>query len=126
MDMLSHIVPEARNSLNLFTTFDIFIGWQYRNGRKQVADWASATGTFSFLPLLLYTLFLFFLAKNKVIPNVPRQYQSITTYLLIIFIPVIAILNEIASFVGVSRRKCSPSPYPFCVAINLTFFTQVK
>jgi len=86
IDFLSHITPAARKSLPLFKSLDIFI--------------ASA----SFLPLLFYTLFLFLFSSEKLIQNLPQRYQRIVKYLIIIFIPTIVALDEINSFVGISRR----------------------
>jgi hypothetical protein len=63
----------------------------------------------SFLPLLLYTLFLYLFTSGKLIQSLPQRYRRITKYLIIIFIPAIVTLNEIGSFVGISHRKCSPS-----------------
>ncbi|KIM74083.1 hypothetical protein PILCRDRAFT_14728 [Piloderma croceum F 1598] len=91
IDLLSHITPAARKSLPLFKSLDIFI--------------ASA----SFLPLLFYTLFLFLFSSEKLIQNLPQRYQRIVKYLIIIFIPTIVALNEINSFVGISRRTLQGS-----------------
>src|ERR1700676_3102707 len=80
---------------------------KHRNENEQIADLPSATASFSFLPLLLYMLYLFLFASGKLIPKLPQRYQSITNYLIVIFIPAILIISEIGSFVGISRRTCS-------------------
>ncbi|CAL1709980.1 unnamed protein product [Somion occarium] len=84
IDFLAHALPIPRHSLDIFKGLDIFIG------------------ALSFSPLLLYTLYLFLLTTQDVLPGFPRRMQAISKYVLIGFIPFIVVANELASFVGIS------------------------
>ncbi|GLB39973.1 hypothetical protein LshimejAT787_0704830 [Lyophyllum shimeji] len=86
VEMLSHILPAARDHADVFRAFDTVL--------------AAA----SFLPVLLYTLFTFLFARVELITGLPNRLQTIAKLLLLIFIPAIVAGNEAASFVGISRR----------------------
>ncbi|KAH7915877.1 hypothetical protein BJ138DRAFT_1176159 [Hygrophoropsis aurantiaca] len=85
-DMLSHVAPAARNSLSIFKAMDIFVG------------------SVSFIPLLFYAVFLFWLSFREFIPNLPIRHQALPRYLLILFIPALVAINEVSSFVGITIR----------------------
>ncbi|ESK87764.1 hypothetical protein Moror_11301 [Moniliophthora roreri MCA 2997] len=85
LDTLSHVLPAVRNNFNAFRIIDLTLG------------------AASFVPLLLYTLFLFFFTCAETLNVVPRKFQRIGKGLLIVFIPIILITNEIASFIGIQH-----------------------
>ena len=60
-----------------------------------------ATGSMSFVPMLSYTSYLFWMSYREFIISLPPRYQSTLKCLLIIFIPMVITTNEVASFVGV-------------------------
>lgn len=55
--------------------------------------------------MLFYASYLFWLSHRELITSLPPRYQSIPKFLLMILIPVVVAVNEVASFVGVSIRK---------------------
>ncbi|KAG9307980.1 hypothetical protein JVU11DRAFT_12028 [Chiua virens] len=82
LDVLSHVVPAARNSLSLFKVLDFLLG------------------AVSFTPILLYTLSLYRLSFQNFLPAFPRNlqpYLEISLPLLLLFAVAI---NEVSSFVG--------------------------
>jgi len=85
-EMLTHILPAARASANVVKVLDIVLG------------------AASFLPIFFYILFLFLFARSEFIAALPLRLQAIAKLLLIITIPAIITLNELASFIGVSHR----------------------
>lgn len=115
LELLSHTLPAVRDSLRIFQPVDITL---------------AAT---SFIPILLYTLFVFLFTRAELLDTLPRRLQGIATLLLAIFIPSIIALNEVASFVGISRRVLTLNGRP-TVAIGFssdadqnlwTFFTSL-
>ncbi|KAF9261381.1 hypothetical protein L218DRAFT_961390 [Marasmius fiardii PR-910] len=86
LEMLSHILPAARDNLNVFKIIDIFIG------------------AASSVPLLLYTFFLLLFTSAETLDVVPLRFQRIGKALLVLFIPLIIASNAIASFVGITYR----------------------
>ncbi|KAJ7080976.1 hypothetical protein B0H15DRAFT_475780 [Mycena belliarum] len=86
LELLSHTLPAVRDSVSVFSVVDIFLG---------------AT---SFFPILFYTLFVYLFTRAELIDTLPKRFQRIANTLLLIFIPAIIALNELSSFVGISRR----------------------
>ncbi|KAJ7172996.1 hypothetical protein C8R43DRAFT_978153 [Mycena crocata] len=86
LELLSHTIPAVRDSVSVFTIVDIVLG---------------AT---SFLPIFFYTLFVYLFTRGELIDTLPKRFQRIANVLLVFFIPVIVALNELSSFVGISRR----------------------
>ncbi|KAI8989181.1 hypothetical protein BD414DRAFT_486330 [Trametes punicea] len=87
LDVLTHTLPSIGTSLESFRSLDITIG------------------AGSFIPLFLYTLFLYLLTTTELVPSLPTALHRITRYLLLAFIPLILLLNELGSFVGISYRS---------------------
>ena len=77
----------------------------------------SHPGAASFLPLLLYALALYLLTTTDFIPSLPYRFHNIAKYVLIAFIPLIIVLNELSSFVGITYRK---SPQSHAVMVQYT------
>lgn len=86
LELLSHTLPAVRDSLPVFQSVDISL--------------AAA----SFLPILLYTLFVFLYMRSELLDSLPRRFRTMAALLLLIFIPAIVALNEVASFIGISRK----------------------
>ena len=61
-------------------------------------------GVLSFVPILLYTAFLYTLTRSSFIPFIPRRFQRVATYTLLVFIPIMLATNEVGSFVGITYR----------------------
>ncbi len=71
---------------------------------RLVDNWIN-TGVGSFITLFLYTFALYLLTTAELVPSLPVRFQNIAKYVLIAFIPLIVILNELASFVGITYRE---------------------
>ncbi|TFK52970.1 hypothetical protein OE88DRAFT_1656687 [Heliocybe sulcata] len=84
IDLLAHIFPATRNSLDVFRILDIFIG------------------AASFIPILCYVLFLFFFLRRDFLPSLPRRFQRIAQFTLMLFIPSIIAADLVGSFIGIS------------------------
>ncbi|KAI0719824.1 hypothetical protein C8T65DRAFT_34918 [Cerioporus squamosus] len=87
LDLLTHTLPTIGNSLDSFRSLDIIVG---------VA---------SFIPLFLYTFALYLLTTTDLIPALPVRFQNLAKYVLIAFIPLIILMNELGSFIGITYRS---------------------
>ncbi|KAJ7165327.1 hypothetical protein C8R46DRAFT_867901, partial [Mycena filopes] len=86
LELLSHNIPAVRDNVSVFSIVDIVLG---------------AT---SFLPIFFYTFFVYLFTRGELIDTLPKRFQRIANTLLLVFIPAIVALNELSSFVGISRR----------------------
>ncbi|KAF9045529.1 hypothetical protein BJ165DRAFT_1477986 [Panaeolus papilionaceus] len=84
MELVANIVPAVRDNLSLFRNFDRGIG------------------VTSFLPIFFYTFFLYLFTGSELVETLPYRIKRGSRLILIIFIPVIVIFNETASFIGIS------------------------
>ncbi|KAI0664132.1 hypothetical protein C8Q70DRAFT_1049646 [Cubamyces menziesii] len=87
LDLLTHTLPSLGSSLDSFRSLDIVIG------------------AGSFIPLFLYTFFLYLLTTTELVPSLPAGLQRIAKYTLLAFIPLIIVLNELGSFIGITYRS---------------------
>ncbi|TFK81845.1 hypothetical protein K466DRAFT_590986 [Polyporus arcularius HHB13444] len=87
LDLLTHSLPTIGNSLDSFRSLDIIVG---------VA---------SFIPLFLYTFALYLLTTTELIPALPARFQNLARYVLLAFIPLIILMNELGSFIGITYRS---------------------
>ncbi|KAG6840025.1 hypothetical protein C0991_009491 [Blastosporella zonata] len=85
IEMISHILPAAQERADVFKALDTLLG---------------AT---SFIPIFCYIIFIFLFTRSELIGSLPRRLQTVWK-LFVIFIPAIVILNELASFIGISTR----------------------
>ena len=107
VDVLAHVLPGPRRSLTTFMGLDIFIGkFVERNFQYlRTSHYFWNIGALSFLPIAMYTVFLFLLTTKDVLPGFPQRLQVLTKYILLGFIPLIVLMNELASFLGISYRS---------------------
>ncbi|KAI0074591.1 hypothetical protein K474DRAFT_1518135 [Panus rudis PR-1116 ss-1] len=103
VDFLAHIIPSIRDSFTVFKGLDIFLG------------------SVSFIPLVLFATYLYFLTTQDVLPGFPRRLQVVTKYFLLILIPLIAIANQLASFIGISYHLFRQRNRPSTVIIGIQF-----
>ncbi|KAJ7050410.1 hypothetical protein C8F01DRAFT_1179068 [Mycena amicta] len=106
------IIPTALELL--FSSALIFTNWGTgRNWNIVLGVWSLLSllllltprlGCPSFLPIFFYTLFLYLFTRGELIDTLPQRFQNIANILLLFFLPAIAVLNEVSSFVGISRR----------------------
>jgi len=86
LELLSHIIPAARDNMMVFKNIDIIL---------------AAT---SFLPILFYTVFLYLFSRADLTNTLPQRFQRLSSFTLLIFIPPIIGFNEVASFIGITYR----------------------
>lgn len=96
VDLLSHVIPAARNSVTASRMAELFLG------------------SFSFVPMLSYTSYLLWLSYREFIPYLPRRHQPAAKYLFTGLIPVVAVLNFAASF-GMSIQNLSLPQAPLVI-----------
>lgn len=107
LELVAQTIPAVRGNLRLFKAFDL------------------AIGIASFLPISLYTIFLYLFANAEIGGVLPRRIKSIAKMALILFIPAIITFNEIASFIGISIRNIPGREAPETViAIGFSGSTQ--
>ncbi|TFK67610.1 hypothetical protein BDN72DRAFT_960853 [Pluteus cervinus] len=86
LELLSHILPAAREDPNVFRIMDTVL--------------AAASS----IPLLFYMTFLYLLTRRELLPLLPNRFQRLLQLLLIIFIPAVLTFNTLGGFIGISRR----------------------
>lgn len=106
--MVSLIDLAARDSAKAFRIIDISLG------------------VTSSLPILFYTFFIFLFARAELIINLPSRLQTATKYFILLVIPIIIALHEIASFIGLSYSEPIPPPLEHTLNPNLTTHTKVS
>lgn len=95
LELLTHILESAQGNVNAFAGLDV------------------TTGVASFLPLFFYCFFLYIYSDTELLPNavsLPKKLGKVASLLLLILIPAIVGVNEIASFVGIERQLDSGNP----------------
>jgi hypothetical protein len=73
----------------------------------------ASTASASFLPTLSYMIFIFLYMRAEFAGALPRKLQRLAPMMLVAFIPLVTIANEISSFIGVSRRMS------FCLSLYI-------
>ncbi|KAI9438039.1 hypothetical protein H4582DRAFT_1952276 [Lactarius indigo] len=91
LSFLGHIVPVFADNLTPFKALDIVIG---------------AT---SFVPILLYTTFLYIFNRKESFPRLSKRFALVSKAFLFAVIPIIVVTNEIGSFIGIKYRS-NPDP----------------
>lgn len=62
------------------------------------------TGAVSFVPILLFMFFLYLFMRSKFFPRLPKRFAILANSSALLVIPVIVVINEIVSFLGVEYR----------------------
>jgi hypothetical protein len=62
------------------------------------------TGAASFIPILLYTLYLYLFKRRDFFPNLPQRFTLVANAFALSVIPIIIVTNEIGSFLGIQYR----------------------
>ncbi|KAA1472003.1 hypothetical protein DENSPDRAFT_838136 [Dentipellis sp. KUC8613] len=86
LDLICHIVPGIRDSIDTYKTLDILIA------------------ALSFIPLFLYTTFLYLYKTTEFFPLFPRRFQLLGKAFSLVLIPILLLTNEFASFIGNTYR----------------------
>ena len=84
LDFVSKSTDSIANSLRTFSVVDRLIGG------------------LSAIPILLYTMFLYLLAKRFFVPIIPTRFHSGVKVLLLVLIPTILALIEFGSLIGIT------------------------
>jgi hypothetical protein len=62
------------------------------------------SGAASSVQIFFYTMYLWLLVRKELVESLPQRFRVLIKYILLLFIPLITILNEVASFIGLHRR----------------------
>ena len=112
---LCSVIPSlSKDNINLFRSFDIGIGIYsllLLSNRLEIDNWS---GIISFLPLGLYTLYLYLFTRRKLLVNLPKYVTKVAKVSMFLALPLVIATNEVAS---ISRITISESPV-------LLFLTQ--
>ena len=123
IDFLTHVVPGAQKSLSTFKGIDIFIGDLFAlflcksQAGNSPLDWP---GSVSFIPVVLYIIFLHVLKRYILVTTLPRRFEVISLGLSITLMPIIIVTSEVGSLIGNSYRE-SPTSNRRLSALTLTF-----
>jgi hypothetical protein len=96
VDLLSHVIPAARNSVTTSRMAELFLG------------------SVSFVPMLSYTSYLLWLSRRDFIPYLPRRLQPAAKYFFTGFIPVLVVSDFVASL-GISIQNLSFPQAPLMI-----------
>jgi hypothetical protein len=61
-------------------------------------------GAASFIPILLFTCYLYLFKRREFFPRLPKRFTLIANGFAVVVIPVIVVTNEIGSFLGIKYR----------------------
>jgi hypothetical protein len=107
LSFLSHVVPVFQDNLTPFEALDITIGAfssQTSSPSSSPSIPALYSGATSFLPILLYTTFLYFFNVKEFFPRLPMRFMHVAKAFLFAVIPIIVVTSEIGSFIGIKYR----------------------
>jgi hypothetical protein len=62
------------------------------------------TGAASFIPMLLYMLYLYLFKRRDFFPDLPQRFTLVASAFALAVIPIIIVTNEIGSFLGIQYR----------------------
>lgn len=63
-----------------------------------------SSGSLSFVPVFLFTVYLYIVVRAFFLPNLSRIPRKIVSYVLLAFVPFAIAMEELSSFVGISYR----------------------
>lgn len=101
LDFVSKSTDSIAKSLDTFSVVDRLIGG------------------FSAIPILLYTIFLYVLARRFFIPVIPKRFHSGVKVLLLVLIPTILALIEFGSLIGITYTVVEKPTRELAVRFNL-------
>lgn len=107
LDLLTHEIPAISNQLDMFKSLDLFVGEFIYFCFLCPITLTLVAGALSFIPLLLFTLFLFLFTTKEIIPVFPQRFQRIASFTLAVFPPLIVIFNQLGSLLTISYRECT-------------------
>jgi hypothetical protein len=85
LDVITLAIPAVREHVSLFRIIDVLI---------------AATCV---VPITCYIIFLYLFSARETIPILPRRFQTLSALVLLFFMPLIAVSNELGSFLGITR-----------------------
>jgi hypothetical protein len=86
----------------MFRAANIVIGGSNNSELRLLVYSITRTGTFSFIPILLYSLFLCSLITLEFLNMIPTKLQGVAKLFCLLFIPLLIGANQFASFIGIS------------------------
>ncbi|KAF8477823.1 hypothetical protein DFH94DRAFT_694634 [Russula ochroleuca] len=87
LSLVNRVAPALQTSLLAHKVLDILIG---------IA---------SFIPILLFTFYLYLFKRRKFFPYLPKRFTLVANTFALLVIPVIVVINEIVSFLGIKYRQ---------------------
>jgi hypothetical protein len=121
LDVLTHLAPTFEHSLTAFKILDIIIGAPYITVRAHLSLTASRpnTGAASFIPIFLFTIFLYLFKRAEFFPAFPNRFTFVANLFAVLVIPFLLITNEIGSFIGNNYGMHTVVSFDNRVAIKL-------
>ena len=106
LSLLNRVIPLFEYSLEAHKILDIAIGACAIHPLSSALFNAlvSRTGAASFIPILLYTFYLYLFKRREFFPNLPQRFTLVANTFALAVIPVIIVTNEIVSFLGIKYR----------------------
>ncbi len=107
LSFLSHVVPVFQNNFAPFKALDIVIGAcvaRTSSSSSLLGIPVLCSGSTSFVPILLYTAFLYLFNRRESFPRLPNRLALVANAFLFAVIPIIVVTNEIGSFIGIKYR----------------------
>ena len=105
LSLLNRVAPLFQTSLLAHKILDILIGAHVvRLSSARLDTLVLQTGIASFIPILLFTFYLYLFKRSKFFPHLPKRFYLLANSFALLVIPVIVVLNEIVSFLGVRYR----------------------
>ncbi|KAI0061233.1 hypothetical protein BV25DRAFT_1827110 [Artomyces pyxidatus] len=86
LEFLGHVLPTLESTVTGFKALDIVIG------------------SASFLPILLFTSYIYLYKRAEIVPSFPRRFRLIANAFALVIIPFILASNELGSFLGVTYQ----------------------
>lgn len=72
---------------------------------SRTLEFPARVGGSSFIPVLCFTLWFYFTARQELIHKIPTRIRKPTKYILIGCIPLVTIFNAIGAFIGISYSE---------------------
>lgn len=106
LSLLNRVVPLFEYSLHAHKILDIAIGERAIQllSSALINALVSRTGAASFIPMLLYMLYLYLFKRKDFFPNLPQRFILVANAFALAVMPVIIVTNEIVSFLGIRYR----------------------
>ena len=106
LGLLNRLIPFFEYSLEAHKVLDIIIGaWRYPSSDLRLTQHPGVTtGAASFIPIFLYTFYLYLFKRRAFFPDLPKRFALMAKAFAWAVIPIIIVTNEIGSLLGIQYR----------------------